>query len=631
VVRRRISLSRPGPIVAAFWVILVLHLGLLALSIPEYRVTIDSAYHVSMGRQYGEHGLVSWDSINFGPQGRPNLQGPFLHAAIGGLGRLLGGRGDDYVLANAILAVSQWIAAMGTAAYFAFRLNGSVAMLLGVALLSGAAFAGTSFAVGIPSGWLFIFSPWAIWLFLANRILLASVLAALAIYSHIGGYLTAPLGIVLAGLLSRKWRELFKCGILTAVLTLPYSMHVLRYAGWLSGVKSHSALLFDPMLDVLALVATASLCFSPQAHPFLFSWLMTPIAWLFQDPGRFILQWPLAGSVAAGDWLASRLSHLKEPVRTRCVIGIAAMATILPCGLPSLAGEVAWVAGYHYPRAVDWQTARALAAVIDHARLTKSLISDYSPLLCPAIAVYVANISCEKGQWVEVQPRPDPAALLPAARKTYIVPLAPRDPLLLLLVSLHWAEIHSNTTGRRTLENSVVRLLSQPTVGEAASIASRTIVAEAGWLGHNAVNNSISFANLLSGWSHATREQFRSRLAEQRVRAGRIELACLIYAWALEPTNPEQAFELRRAAFDLGVIASYLGDDYALDFLGDGQLTRMRDRFLELASSSDRSALYPSPKAAFISALRSLTYAALKHGSGSSSGRPPGNWFAWLS
>src|SRR5207302_10227197 len=109
--------------------LMLLHGGLLAASLSDYRVTIDSAYHVAMGRAYGEHGLVPWDHINFGPGGRPNLQGPLLHAAIGGLGRLLGGRGDDYVSANSILAVIQWFAAMGTVAFFSLMPGGELAML----------------------------------------------------------------------------------------------------------------------------------------------------------------------------------------------------------------------------------------------------------------------------------------------------------------------------------------------------------------------------------------------------------------------------------------------------------------------------------------------------------------------
>ena len=74
---------------------------------------------MSLGRWYGEHGSAFWDHINYGPGGRPNLQGPALHFAIGVLGRALGGSGDAYVLANALLAVLQWAAAMFTAAWFA--------------------------------------------------------------------------------------------------------------------------------------------------------------------------------------------------------------------------------------------------------------------------------------------------------------------------------------------------------------------------------------------------------------------------------------------------------------------------------------------------------------------------------
>src|SRR5262244_1366945 len=63
---------------------------LLLISVPDYRVSIDSGYHVSLARWYAEHGGAWWDHINFGPRGRPNLQGPALHVAIAILGRLLG-------------------------------------------------------------------------------------------------------------------------------------------------------------------------------------------------------------------------------------------------------------------------------------------------------------------------------------------------------------------------------------------------------------------------------------------------------------------------------------------------------------------------------------------------------------
>jgi hypothetical protein len=621
-----------SPIVLATLAILLLHGGLLVTSIADYRVTIDSAYHVSMGRYYGEHGLAPWDDINFGPRGRPNLQGPLLHAAIGGLGRLLGGRGDDYVLANTILAVVQWAAAMGTVAFFAYELGGEMAMLLAVALLSGAAFAGTSFAIGIPSGWLFIFTPWAIWFFLEERLLPAALAAALAIYSHLGGYVTAPLGIVMAASMARRWCQLLRCGAIIAGLTLPFTIHIIRYIGWLSGIKSHSALLFDPMLDVLAIEGMVGLFRTPREHPFMVAWLLAPIAWLFEDTGRFLLQWPLGGSVAAGWLLANKVARFADtPHRIRYAMGIAAISTLLPLGLPSLSGEIAWAAGNHYPLAVDWTSARTIARSIDQAGLAHTLITDYSPALCPALAVY-ADVSCEKGSWVEVQPRSDPAENVPAAQKTYIIPLAAGDSMLASLRSRGWITVYrSGAAAALSTDSSIVRLIRPPSITEAATFASATITAEAQWLGRNAINNALSYADFLRMLPASGREQFRRALAIQRAHAGRVELACVIYAWALEPGDPLQARAMRQIALKIGVIASYMSDDFALDFLSQSRFAELREEFFELATRSNRLAFDPSPSPELMANFNSLPSTTLKSSGDTFPGRPAGDWLPWLS
>src|SRR5919201_5864151 len=153
---------------AALWLtaaIVALHAIPLAASIRDYRVSVDSGYHVSLARWYAEHHSAWWDSINFQPRGRPNLQGPALHVAIAALGRALGGTGDSYVLANAILALVQWLCAVFTVWYFAPREGGDDAGLIAVALLTGSAFVAGSFYVGLPSGWIFIVVPWAIYAF----------------------------------------------------------------------------------------------------------------------------------------------------------------------------------------------------------------------------------------------------------------------------------------------------------------------------------------------------------------------------------------------------------------------------------------------------------------------------------
>jgi hypothetical protein len=152
------------------WTIIGLNAALLVYALPDYRVSIDSGYHISLARWYAEHGSAWWDHINWGSDGRPNLQGSALHIAIAILGRLLGGTANAYIyiLANAILAITQWLVAILTVWYFARRLGGDIAAMFAVALLAGSAFASGSFYVGIPSGWLFITIPWALY-FLSRR------------------------------------------------------------------------------------------------------------------------------------------------------------------------------------------------------------------------------------------------------------------------------------------------------------------------------------------------------------------------------------------------------------------------------------------------------------------------------
>lgn len=115
--------SRPAR--GTMYFIVGVHFVLLLAMIPDYFADNDLGYHVSLGRQYGEHGSYFWDNLNWAPSGRPNLQGPLLHYAIGILGRLLGGEGDHYVLAFSLLAVLQWAAAMFTTIFFARRYAGN--------------------------------------------------------------------------------------------------------------------------------------------------------------------------------------------------------------------------------------------------------------------------------------------------------------------------------------------------------------------------------------------------------------------------------------------------------------------------------------------------------------------------
>ena len=604
-------------VIIAALVILALHGALLFSTLTDWRVTLDSGYHVSLARQYGEHGPVVWDRINFGPGGRPNLQAPLLHLAVGAMGRAMGGTGDDYVLANAILAAAQWTAAMATAAYFALLLGGEWAMLFAVALLSGAGFAAASFAAGIPSGWLFILTPWAIHFFLRRRLALAAIAASAAIYVHIAGLAMVPLGMIAAAALGRRGRDLMRVGVAVALITAPCSIHCLRYAGWFSGVRNCSPLLFDPMLDALGLVGLAAAIGRARDNAFLIAWAIAPLAWLFQDPGRFVVQSGLAASVLAALWLSAWLARTRETSRVVAAALIVATATLSPLGTPAFAAEAAWAAGIRYPRALDWREASALAGAIDRHGLAGRLVADYQPALCPAIAVY-APIACAKGHWVEVQPPLDPADALAAASKVYVLPLRAEDPALEAMAGRGWIR-----TWGGAADSTVVTLAGSAPLESATAATGQIVAAEAAWLSSHAINNTRHGDGWAAMFSRGRSRARRAQLLDQRARAGRIQLALLVYAGALEPAFPRQAAAMRRAARSCGVIASFLGDGLARGFETGAATARLRWRLGMLAAAAKSMDRQPPPDAEFERALNETVEVYLASKGGAFFERPP--------
>lgn len=560
------------------WFILTLHGFLLLLSLPDYRVSIDSGYHVSLGRYYGEHGTAFWDHINYGPAGRPNLQGPLLHYGIAVLGRLMGGSGDAYVLANAMLAFLQWATAMFTAVYFARRYGGDWAALFAVALLSGSAFAAGSFFVGLPSGWTFILTPWAIHFFLRDRLLLSALFAAGAIYVHLSGYATAPFGILVAAVLARRWRNLAIVGAVTTLLTAPYTIHFLRHLAWYRGQHGHVATWTTPLIYLFAAAGLARSLRRPRENVFLLAWFAAPLAWVIQDYTRFLMQSNLAGSVLGGlflAWLFERcFSGWRRPLFAALLVAIA---TLFPLTLPSLALEATWALGPRFPRFLDWSDARTIAGIIERAGLSQRLVSVYAPSFGPALAVYVP-IKLEKGHWVEVQPRPDPAERLSAGEKVYVIPVPPQDPILLDLARRGLVEVH----GGSPLE-SVITLPARGPLESVAPLAAQIASREASWLSAHAVNNKLPPPGEIL--SKAALEERRHAMLEQRTRMGRMEIAALIYAYSLEAVAPERARGSRDSVRGFGEMARFLGDDSAIDFVSDARHARFRENLARFAQA----------------------------------------------
>jgi len=569
----------------------VVHLGLLLLSLNDYFVSIDSGYHVSLGRYYAEHLTAFWDHINYGPYGRPNLQGPILHVAIGALGRLMGGTGDAYVLANTLLSILQWVAAVFTIVFFSRRLGGDWAALFAAALFAGDYLASVSFSLGVPSGWIFVLTPWAVYAFLREKWLASALLTSAVIYVHLGGYATAPLGIFLAAALTRRWRGLVLVGGLTTLITAPYTIHFLTFRSWYIGETGHVATFASPLILTLGLAGFLGVLGAPRRNLFLLVWALAPIAWLFQDYTRFLGQSTLVAVVLGGIVLAHvRRGWVGPRWRSWFAGGLLVLATVAPMSLPALALRTSWAMGLRYPRMMEWDEARALAGIIREEGLEDRLTYVYNHSFGPALAVFTP-LTLEKGHWVEVQPRPDPVDWVSAGEKTYVMPVPPTDPVLLALEEAGMVTIYGGT-GRSAV-------LTLPRAGDPRSLGfplSETVAEESRWLAEHARNNVLEpVGEVLSREGIAHR---RAYLMEQRIHAGRVAVATLVLAYALEEEDPEMAGTVRRCVRGFSSIAAFLSDEWSINFIDPLRHETLRENFGKLGDAAEAlgSSAVPSPR-----------------------------------
>jgi hypothetical protein len=553
------------------YAIIAVNAALLIWAIPNYRVSIDSGYHISLAEWYAHHGAAWWDYINWGPGGRPNLQGPGLHVAIAILGTLMGGSPHAFIIANAILAVSQWLAAIFTVLYFARRLCGDMAAMFAVAMLAGSAFASGSFYVGIPSGWLFISIPWAISFFLEDRLVVATLILSAGCYTHLGGFLTAPVGVAIAAALERRWRQLAAVGIATLILTSPYWIHFLANFAWYRGEHGHEAMRLDPMLDLFAIAGAIYYFRHPSRHHFLIAWAAAPVAWFIQDPNRFVAQSTLSGAVVGGLFLAEMLRKIAMPrVRVAIAAAVVAIATIFPLGVPNLLAEASWDAGLRFPVMLDWNRAQKIAAVIASNHLNNRLVWCYETSFGPAIAVFTP-ITLQRGHWVEVQPLHDPADDLPAEIKVYVIPLGPADPFLLALQERGLVRVYGGTD-----DTAVITLATRDDPADARELAASTILEISEWLAAHAVNNTMPPTDKMIGmFNPAALAAHNLKMDQQRFRAGRMQVACLIYSYALEEQHPQLAHGLRNAASAFGSMASFLSDGDPVGYVPPDRFRRL--------------------------------------------------------
>ena len=554
--------------------IVALHLALLAASLGDYRVSVDSSYHVALARQYGEHGTYWWDDIHYAPAHRPNLQGPAVHVAVGALGRMLGGSGDDYVRANAIIGLLGWIAAVATLLHFARREGGDRAALLAVAAFTGSAFASASFSVNLPSGWLFVVTPWAIDAFLRGRLVSATLLTALACYTHLGGFLTAPLGLVIAAVGVLRFGALLRVAAGVMLLTAPYWIHFLRGLPWYLGRKGDTSWMIDPLLLAFWVAGLAAALRTQRT--FLVAWGLAPLAWLFQDASRFLLQGTLAGAALGGVAIAGWLERARRPYSTTAAtVALVLVATIFPLGPPALGAEALWLVA-RFPRMLDWDELRRVANALPPEADRGRIVQGYAVYVPSGLAAW-RRIEGERGHWVEVQPQPDPAFDIPAGDKVYVLALPPGDETLQALAGRGWLRVHGGGEWM-----TVLSFDAPPPLDDARANLAATLARDAAWIGEHCEHNAMG--DIVQLVLHpALLEQRRVARAACRTRVARIQLALLESCHALQATDPAHAKACRAGGRALGWMSAIVADEATLDFRTAAAHERMRSDMRSVA------------------------------------------------
>jgi len=245
---------------------------------------------------------------------------------------------------------------------------------------------------------------------------------------------------------------------------------------------------------------------------------------------------------------------------------IVLVATLFPFAIPSLPVEVAWAAGQGFPRELDWTEAEALAGVVEEAGLQDRIFAPYYDSMCGAMSVFVP-VSQRWGHWGEVRPVTDPADTISTGSFVYMLPLPPGDSLLVVLGDMGLATDHGG--GRET---SIVTLPVAGDPDEVNPLVVDVIERETAWLTENAVPNLFPPATMLFDVSEIRAR--RERMAIQKTHVGRIQLAVLLYAYAIEAEHPELAAGVRRAGRGWGGVANFIGDETALDYIDEARFAR---------------------------------------------------------
>jgi hypothetical protein len=291
------------------------------------------------------------------------------------------------------------------------------------------------------------------------------------------------------------------------------------------------------------------------------------------------LQSALAGSVLGGIALANWIDGWgSQRIKTSATIILVAIATIFPLGTPGLAVELGWLTT-RYPRFLDWNEMKQNALAIRDHLPGDPICQGYASWVVSGLAVW-ADIRGEKGHWVEVQPPIDPADDMSVAEKVYVLALPKNDPTMTSWIERGWIKVYGGGDW-----SCVLGLSNRPSLEEAILVRNVAWERDAQWISENSENNIIGDAlKIFTDPEEIPRR--RTVRGEARKRVARIQVAWMLYIYALEEADRESAKRARRAIPGLGWMQALLGDEMTLDFRTAASHARMRNDMKRLSEDS---------------------------------------------
>jgi hypothetical protein len=337
-----------------------------------FPVPPDSYYHLMVAREvYETHAVPLWNTWEWQPLGRPHLYPPLYHILLALAAVPFRG---DLMAAFQNLQPAMLPFAHLTTWYLARWLFGPKRALLTLLIVGMDPVLVTSSALGMPGVLVTSWVSLLVVFFLSGRWVWATVMLALAFYTHLGIPALALVGLAMFSLLQRRYLVRFLgMTALAIALAAPWFIRIYVFRDWfthpldqglygeidpwkLPFMKFIWLQMVNVFVLLLVLFALPRIRWRERRNQVLLCLLIGFLPMLFNYGGRYYIHtvhlWAIFAALPFTGFLG-------EPLRWRRVGTVALLAL---CPAPSLIGGGTPFAPGVYPMPSAWLAAPAVAA-----------------------------------------------------------------------------------------------------------------------------------------------------------------------------------------------------------------------------------------------------------------------------